>query len=58
LIAPAASPVRLLHASGEPLLQLRLSACYPGSAPILDNVELALAPGEILGLVGRSRWPF
>jgi ABC-type dipeptide/oligopeptide/nickel transport system ATPase component len=33
---------------------MRISARYPGAAPVLDNAELAIAPGEILGLVGRS----
>jgi peptide/nickel transport system ATP-binding protein len=35
------------------LLDLQLDAYY-GSAPALSGVELALAPGEVLGLVGAS----
>ena len=33
---------------------MRISARYPGAAPVLENVELAIPEGEILGLVGRS----
>jgi ABC-type dipeptide/oligopeptide/nickel transport system ATPase component len=33
---------------------MRISARYRGGGPVLDNAELALQPGEILGLVGRS----
>jgi len=36
------------------LLSMRISAVYPGRAPVLENVELDMAPGEILGLAGRS----
>jgi ABC-type glutathione transport system ATPase component len=36
------------------LLSVRLSAAYPGRAPVLQNAELDIAPGEILGLAGRS----
>ena len=54
MIAPAAAPGLYAPASGEPLLRLRISARYPEGAPVLDNAELAIAPGEILGLVGRS----
>lgn len=36
------------------LLSMRLSAGYRGRAPVVENVEFEMAPGEILGLVGRS----
>lgn len=55
MILSTASP-ELTAASGcrEPLLRMRISARYPGAAPVLENVELAIPEGEILGLVGRS----
>ncbi|MBZ5593385.1 MAG: ABC transporter ATP-binding protein [Acidobacteriia bacterium] len=37
-----------------PLISMRLSAGYRGRPPVVENVELDMAPGEILGLVGRS----
>lgn len=37
-----------------PLLRLRISADYPGKPGVLRDVSLELAPGEIVGLVGRS----
>ena len=40
--------------SPEPLLSLRISARYAHSPPVLEDAELSIAPGEILGLVGRS----
>jgi peptide/nickel transport system ATP-binding protein len=36
------------------LLDLRLSAAYPGKPGVLRNLSLALRHGEILGLVGQS----
>jgi len=36
------------------LLSMRISAVYPGRAPVLENVAFDMAPGEILGLAGRS----
>jgi ABC-type glutathione transport system ATPase component len=33
---------------------MRLSAAYQGRAPVLQNAELDIAPGEILALAGRS----
>jgi ABC-type dipeptide/oligopeptide/nickel transport system ATPase component len=38
----------------EPLLRLRVSAGYAGRPEALRNVELDIAPGEIVGLVGQS----
>jgi len=37
-----------------PLLSARFSAGYPGRPGVLTNLELALEPGEIVGLVGES----
>jgi peptide/nickel transport system ATP-binding protein len=36
------------------LLDLRLSAAYPGKSEVLRNLSLVLRRGEILGLVGQS----
>ena len=36
------------------LLELRLSAAYPGKPGVLRNLSLAVRQGEILGLVGQS----
>ena len=36
------------------LLDLRLSAAYPGKSAVLRNLSLVLGRGEILGLVGQS----
>lgn len=36
------------------LLDLRLSASYPGKSAVLHNLQLGLRRGEILGLVGQS----
>ena len=36
------------------LLDLRLSAAYPGKSGVLRNLSLRLRRGEILGLVGQS----
>jgi len=37
-----------------PLLQLRITAGYPGKPEVLRDVSVEMAPGEIVGLVGRS----
>ncbi|MGJ5816038.1 ATP-binding cassette domain-containing protein [Paludibaculum fermentans] len=36
------------------LLKLRISAGYPGKPGVLRDVAFEIAPGEIVGLVGRS----
>lgn len=36
------------------LLSARLTVRYPGKAPVLHNIALEIAPGEVLGLVGQS----
>jgi len=38
----------------NPLLKLRISAGYPGKPDVLREVAFEMAPGEIVGLVGRS----
>jgi len=38
----------------QPLLQLRLSASYPGRTGVLRDIALDLRRGEVLGLVGQS----
>jgi ABC-type dipeptide/oligopeptide/nickel transport system ATPase component len=38
----------------ENLLSARVTVRYPGKPPVLNDVALDLAPGEILGLVGQS----
>jgi peptide/nickel transport system ATP-binding protein len=38
----------------NPLLTLRISAGYPSIPDVLRDVALEIAPGEIVGLVGRS----
>jgi ABC-type dipeptide/oligopeptide/nickel transport system ATPase component len=38
----------------QPLLQLRLSASYPGRSGVLRDIALDLRRGEVLGLVGQS----
>ncbi|MBI3478055.1 MAG: ABC transporter ATP-binding protein [Acidobacteria bacterium] len=38
----------------QTLLSARVTVRYPGKAPVLNNVALDIAPGEILGLVGQS----
>lgn len=37
-----------------PVLQIRLSVDYPARPCVLDNAELEVRPGEIVGLVGSS----
>lgn len=36
------------------LLSARVTVRYPGKAPVLHDVSLQIAPGEVLGLVGQS----
>jgi ABC-type dipeptide/oligopeptide/nickel transport system ATPase component len=38
----------------NPLLRLRISAGYPSKPDVLREVAFEIAPGEIVGLVGRS----
>jgi ABC-type dipeptide/oligopeptide/nickel transport system ATPase component len=40
--------------SAANLLSARVTVRYPGKAPVLDDVSLQIAPGEVLGLVGQS----
>ena len=42
------------YMDSDVLLQARLSADYPGRPRVLDNFELEMGRGEILGLVGES----
>ena len=36
------------------LLSARVTVRYPGKSPVLNEIALDIAPGEILGLVGQS----
>jgi ABC-type dipeptide/oligopeptide/nickel transport system ATPase component len=55
LITPAGFPRSEVDPrSRTRLLAMRISAGYRGHAPVLENAELDMAPGEILGLAGRS----
>ena len=36
------------------LLSTRVTVRYPGKPPVLSDVAIDIAPGEILGLVGQS----
>jgi peptide/nickel transport system ATP-binding protein len=36
------------------LLSARVTVRYPGKAPVLSDVALDIAPGEVVGLVGQS----
>ncbi|HZD95409.1 MAG TPA: ATP-binding cassette domain-containing protein, partial [Candidatus Sulfotelmatobacter sp.] len=36
------------------LLSLRLTISYKDKPPVLDDLQLDLQPGEVLGLVGHS----
>ena len=36
------------------LLSVRATVRYPGKPPVLNDVQLDIAPGEIVGLVGQS----
>jgi ABC-type glutathione transport system ATPase component len=38
----------------QPLLSARLSVCYEGKPPVLQELSLEMREGEILGLVGQS----
>lgn len=38
----------------NPLLRLHISAGYPGKPDVLRDIAFEMAPGEIVGLVGRS----
>jgi ABC-type dipeptide/oligopeptide/nickel transport system ATPase component len=40
--------------TAENLLSARVTVRYPGKPPVLNEVALDIAPGEILGLVGQS----
>lgn len=40
--------------SHSPLLDVRLSVDYPAKPGVLRDIRLAVAPGEIVGLVGQS----
>ena len=50
----AAPPDLDTTAPAAPLVSLRISADYPGRPGVVRNAALEMAPGEILGLVGRS----
>lgn len=55
MISPAAfAELPVGHSAYAPLLFMRISAGYPGRAAVLQNARLDMAPGEILGLAGRS----
>ena len=38
----------------QPLLSARFSVRYGNKPPVLREVEIAIQPGEVLGLVGQS----
>ncbi len=40
--------------ASEKLLSMRVTVRYPGKAPVLREVSLEIARGEVLGLVGQS----
>src|SRR6266850_3125614 len=40
--------------AAENLLSARVTVRYPGKSPVLSEVALDIAPGEVLGLVGQS----
>ena len=55
MITPAISPdAEAAEARGSTLLSVRISGGYRGCEPVIEDAGFDMAPGEILGLVGRS----
>src|SRR5271165_4114877 len=46
--------VQMTAPTPEPLLSAKITVRYPGKAPVLREVALEIAHGEVVGLVGQS----
>jgi ATP-binding cassette subfamily B protein len=52
-VAAPTAPVRLERVDGRIVLE-RVSFAYKPGRPVLHDIDLAIAPGEMIGLVGKS----
>jgi ABC-type glutathione transport system ATPase component len=53
-ISPSAAPLQGSDSLSVPALYLNISVDYPRKSGVLQNTEISVLPGEIVGLLGES----